>query len=225
MTLPTFEGTSASGTLVGQLARPAMIVGTLSVSSGPASDPSKPLSEQYSRVITSIVQTNAGVPIQPSEEPAESSRRTAESIAELRRVSGLTWEQLAGLFGTSRRALHFWASGKPMADKNEAHLVAVLEVVRQADRGSARVNRRLLAHASADGTTALVLLAEHEYKRAKALLGTGSGRPAKKRVTSGRLSARAPVAPADLVGALQDRVHEEPGRVHAAKRVRVRGDS
>ena len=33
------------------------------------------------------------------------------AIAELRRVSGLTWDQLARLVGVSRRTLHFWASG------------------------------------------------------------------------------------------------------------------
>lgn len=66
------------------------------------------------------------------------------AIAELRRRSGLTWDQLARLFNVSRRALHFWASGKPMTPSNEEHLQRVLSALRKIDRGSASANRSIL---------------------------------------------------------------------------------
>ena len=60
---------------------------------------------------------------------------TRKAVSELRRISGLTWEQLAGLFGVSRRAVHFWASGKPLNATNHQRLMRVLDVVRGADVG------------------------------------------------------------------------------------------
>ena len=41
--------------------------------------------------------------------PAES---TAEAIMEIRRRSGLTWQELGDLFDVSRRSIHHWANGK-----------------------------------------------------------------------------------------------------------------
>ena len=80
-------------------------------------------------------------------------------IGELRRLSGLTWDQLARLFGVSRRSVHFWASGKPMAPSNEEHLRRLLAVVRKVDRGSARANRAILLGADEDGISLFDLLA------------------------------------------------------------------
>src|SRR4030065_864926 len=39
---------------------------------------------------------------------------TANAIAEIRRLTGLTWGQIAEIFDVSRRTIHFWASGKPL---------------------------------------------------------------------------------------------------------------
>ena len=50
-------------------------------------------------------QTNTGLQI-------PKSQSTGTSIMELRRLSGLTTDQLARIFNVDRRSLHFWASGK-----------------------------------------------------------------------------------------------------------------
>ena len=81
----------------------------------------------YSR--SSGGQTTAGAPVPLVAAPA------GAVIGELRRLSGLTWDQLARLLGVSRRSVHFWASGKPMAQSNEEHLRRLLAVVRKVDRG------------------------------------------------------------------------------------------
>ena len=80
---------------------------------------------------------------------ATASDVTSRAVSELRRISGLTWEQLGQLFGVSRRSVHFWASGRAMNAANEQHLLKVLDIVRQADRGDARSNRAALLTVSA----------------------------------------------------------------------------
>ncbi len=37
-------------------------------------------------------------------------------ICEVRRLSGLTWKQMAGIFGVTSRSVHFWVSGRPMSE-------------------------------------------------------------------------------------------------------------
>jgi len=68
----------------------------------------------------------------------------SKAIHELHFKSGLTWDQLARLFGVNRRSVHFWASGKPLATRHEEKLFHLLTLIRTIDRGSARINRTLL---------------------------------------------------------------------------------
>ena len=150
-----------------------------------------------------------------------SSEFTSDAIAELRRTSGLTWDQLGRLFGVSRRSVHFWASGKPMNAANEQHLLQVLDVVRRADRGDARSNRAVLFEVSENGTP-FDLLASKRFDEAGALLGRGPGR---RRLTLRPLDAkaaaeRAPLPPEALIDAMNDRIHRDVGRVRLARTVR-----
>ena len=149
-------------------------------------------------------------------------RQSADSaIMELRRLTGLTWEQLAGLFGASRRSLHFWASGKPMNKKNEEHLYRLLAAIQISDRGSASENRKLLVSAH-DGIIPLDLLVEGKYEDFTMLVGQGSGH---RQISLTPLSveaqaARKPLSPEMLVDAQQDRIHRDIGRGRAAQTVR-----
>lgn len=70
--------------------------------------------------------------------------KPSKAIHELHFKSGLTWDQLARLFGVNRRSVHFWASGKPLATRHEEKLFHLLTLIRTIDRGSARINRTLL---------------------------------------------------------------------------------
>lgn len=166
---------------------------------------------------SSIQQTNAGSPV-------AAAGQAGAGIAELRRLSGLTWEQLARLFKLSRRALHFWASGKPMASVNEEHLQHLLVAIRQVDHGSAGENRRALLAAQSDGPTPLDLLAEGQYDDAIALLGTRTAiaRVASPKSSAVFVAARAPRPPAELVDALQDRPHRSTGVARATRSTKVR---
>jgi len=158
-----------------------------------------------------IEQTTAGAVV-------SSTHPAGAAIGELRRVSGLTWEQLARLFGVSRRSLHFWASGKPMTPSNEEHLQRVLAVLRKVDRGSRSATRTALLGGREDGTIPFDLLAAGDYERVVLLLGLGgSSRLVPTKVSDESRAIRAPLPPEKLVGALQDRVHPASGRLLAAK--------
>ncbi len=159
---------------------------------------------------------------------AREPEATRKAISELRRISGLTWEQLGQLFEVSRRSLHFWASGKPLSCANEERLMRVLDIVREADRGSARSTRAILLAAS-DGLTPFSLLIAQRFEEARNRLGRGRSRPAPALadLSEKATAARKPLSPEELFDAKSERVHHEPGRARAARTVRNkrRGDS
>jgi DNA-binding transcriptional regulator YiaG len=152
-----------------------------------------------------------------------SEKRVDVAIGELRRFSGLTWEQLARLFSVSRRSLHFWASGKAMTPANEEHLQRLLAVVRKIDRGSASANREALLAVHDDDGLPFDWLIAGEYDRVVSLLGPGAAkRIALPKLSEEAAAARTPRPPDQLVGALQDRVHRETGVARPAKTARAR---
>lgn len=162
-------------------------------------------------------QTGAGIPLSMPDE-------VARDLTELRRRTGLTWEQLARLFNVSRRAVHFWASGKAMTADHEERLKRVIAVVRQMDRGSASENRAVLLSPDREGRLPFDLLAAGAYETARTLLGASPlrTRPMASPVNERVRDARRPQPPEVLAEALQDRVHEASGRLLGAKRLKAR---
>jgi len=155
--------------------------------------------------VISPPQTSAGA-------SANESSTANGALSELRRLSGLSWEQLARIMGVSRRSLHFWASGKPMARTNEEHLQRVLGVVRSIDRGSASANRTALLASMDPEMIGVDLLAAHQYDRVISLAS---------RMSASARSVRTPRPPAELVGALHDTVHRDLGPGRPARSVRT----
>jgi transcriptional regulator with XRE-family HTH domain len=155
-----------------------------------------------------LIQTNSGL-------RASRPRSASTELQELRRLSGLTWDQLARLFGVDRRSLHFWASGKPLSPHNEERLQRLLATIRKLDQGRATENRARLLGACVNGIIPFDLLVEGRFDEVLALLGPGSSR---SRVQAAPLSAEArltrkPPAPTALLGALQEPAHVEKGRL------------
>ena len=146
---------------------------------------------------------------------------TRKAISELRRISGLTWQQLGQLLGVSRRSVHYWASGKPLNAGNQERLMRVLDIVRAAYRGSARGTRAALLDAG-EGTTTLDMLAAQRFDDARSALGQGRARPvpALAALSAEAKAARKPLPPEELYDAKSERVHREPGRARAARSVR-----
>jgi transcriptional regulator with XRE-family HTH domain len=209
-----YGSTSASGPMLARQLREPVLVGIMLVGVGTSSAPALPTPIRAS--FGTHDHTTAGPSVVEIDD-------TDTRIAELRRRSGLTWEQLSRLFGVSRRSLHFWASGKTMTPANEEHLERLLAVFRRIDRGSPEANRAALFEAGADGRVPFDLLVARQYERVTASVDTANVAPAVSRRPSAQgLSTRTPQPPAQLVDALQDRVHIERRRVRAAASVKAR---
>ena len=147
--------------------------------------------------------------------PAES---TAEAIMEIRRRSGLTWEELGDLFDVSRRSVHHWANGKPVTASHDRMIHRMLAAVRHLDRGDQVSTRALLlAVDQGMGVSALDLL---KHGRFDEVMGRVAGAPALEshRVPLSRdaRDARRPQAPALLLGAEQERP-DVPARARAVR--------
>ncbi|MBK1646473.1 hypothetical protein CKO25_17845 [Thiocapsa imhoffii] len=154
-------------------------------------------------------------------ETPDDAEATRQAISELRRLSGLTWEQIGELFDVSRRSVHFWASGKPLNAGNEQRLMQALDVVRAADRGDARSTRAALFEVK-EGKTAFALLTTGRFEEARAILGVGTirPRPALAELTAASQASRMPPPPQDLIDAQYERVHRDRGQARAARTVR-----
>jgi transcriptional regulator with XRE-family HTH domain len=188
------------------------LVDTTSAKTSPAS---------WSGILLPLVQTSSGLRV-------SNARSTSSAILELRRLSGLTWEQLARLFGVDRRSLHFWANGKPLTPAHEERLQRLLATVRRFDRGRARENRALLLEARADGLIPFDLLVEGKFEQALALIAPAVHPTAMQRaapLSTEARTVRAPPPPSELVGALQDRVHTDKGRLLSVTPIRTKRGS
>ena len=195
-----------------------VVSGALSVSGTSSAEPTRLWEAPY---VHESEATASGLAWEPHAEATVDAETTRQAISELRRISGLTWEQLGELFDVSRRSVHFWASGKSLNAGNEQRLMQVLDVVRAADRGDARSTRAALFEVQ-DGTTPFAMLTEERFEEARAVLGAGAPRtrPALAKLSAAATAARKPLPPEDLVDAQHDRVHRDRGRARAARTVR-----
>ena len=166
----------------------------------------------------SVERTTAGPPGQIRFAPAES---TAEAILEIRRRSGLTWEEMSDLFDVSRRSIHHWASGKSVSARRERALRRALAAIRRLDRGDqAGTRARLLAVDHSTGLSVLDMMREGRFDEITAR--TEEARPpAPLRVPLSREAqkARRPPSPPFLLEAEQDRP-DIPARARAVRAVR-----
>ena len=171
----------------------------------------------YEKVFAAGGQTSSGLRV-------EAEQSAASVLMELRRLSGLTWEQLAHLCGASRRSLHFWASGKPLSPAHEERLSRLLAVMRRLDRGAAADNRNTLLEPVDGGGLLIDLLAAGRLDEALAIAGEGRGRtrPALTPLSRTAIAARAPQPPNELLGALQDRIGTKPKKSRPARSRKVR---
>ena len=87
---------------------------------------------RWASELAAAQQTNSG-PVASADQATPSA-----VIAELRRRSGLTWDELARLFGVARCSVHVWVSGKALNAANEERLGRLLGAFAQTDKNSHR---------------------------------------------------------------------------------------
>jgi transcriptional regulator with XRE-family HTH domain len=175
------------------------------------------------RPVRAIENRAKGVAVEPRFDGvgADPSSDTAKLIQDLRSRSGLTWDQLASIFGVDRRSIHFWSSGRPMNAANAERLARVLAVIGRIDKGDPSVTRAWLLTPTANGSVPLDLLRED---RGKELVGDGvvTARPTNRApaISPAAAGIRAPRPPATLLGANQEPLRGSAGRLINSTRLR-----
>ena len=146
------------------------------------------------------------------------------ALSKLRKLSGLTWEQLARLFNVSRRSLHFWASGQPISRFNEESLHRLLNALHYINRGSANTNRHILLNPCKNGQIPFDLLVAGRYEDVKNLLGYGNAPEQLQLVPidENERVLRKPQKPDELIDALYEPVHKDIGRSRSVRSAKIR---
>jgi DNA-binding transcriptional regulator YiaG len=177
----------------------------------------------HQELLAAVEMTTSGITL-PS---ASSPEATQKALGELRRLSGLTWEQLAKLFNVSRRSLHFWASGQPLSHFNEGQLNRLLGTIQYIDRGSASLNRSLLLKPDNNGNPLFDLLVAGKYVEFKQIAGAGNAlqRPELGALSEEERRMRMPLPPDVLANPLPDISYRQTGKSKPARAVRSRRNS
>ena len=174
--------------------------------------------------LLALAEMTGNVPLTANQDKKD-TQNTRQEINELKRLTGLTWEQIAQLFKVSRRTVHFWASGQRLNSSNEERLNSLLNTIKYINRGSASQNRHLLLKDTIDGKQRYFdLLINGQYQIVKDELATKN---VTKRIKANSLSKEAselrkPLSPDKLVDALQEPIHRSIGRSRTVKSVRSR---
>lgn len=151
------------------------------------------------------------------------SESPGRRIAEIKRLSGLTWEELAAVLGVSRRTLHLWVNGRPISAPNEVRLTRLFAAVRSIYRDTSAATRSaIMTPAGPENRIPLDLLTSGSFDDFIALVGLGRGqnlRPSLPLSASAR-AARTPVPPVDLLGAQQNSLAARPRSFVSGKTVK-----
>lgn len=210
------SGTSAVGNMRSGPWHTALVLAVgvgLGTSASPASAPSwsTPASIQLTRLSTRETRGGEHESVPTSVAAVAVRADQARYVMELRRVSGLTWDQMARLFDVSRRTLHFWASGNPMLPTHEERLVRVLATVRRMDQGSAVATRRVLMSITTSNELPFDLLAAGRYSELALHVGAGklTKRPTLTPLSEQAREARRPISPSIAADALHGSAHRD----------------
>jgi transcriptional regulator with XRE-family HTH domain len=149
------------------------------------------------------------------------AQTTAEAVLEIRRRSGLTWEELSDLFDVSRRSVHHWASGNVVSAKHERIIRQMLTAIRHLDRGNVAGTRAMLLTTDALGVSALDLLKVGLYEEATQRAEPRTiSEQRRMPLSQAAQDARRPPAPRLLLGAAHEPA-DIPAKARVARAARV----
>lgn len=77
----------------------------------------------------------------------------AKSVRSLRQRSGLTWDELARIFGVTRRTLYNWSIGGQVSAANAQAIAEVIRSLHEIDSGDPKVTRSRLLAPTENGAT------------------------------------------------------------------------
>ncbi len=149
------------------------------------------------------------------------AQTTAEAVLEIRRRSGLTWEELSELFDVSRRSVHHWASGKIVSAKHQRNTRRMLTAIRHLDRGNVAGTRAMLLTTDSFGVSPLDLLKVGSYEEAMSRVEPRTiSEQQRMPLSQAAQDARRPPVPGLLLGADQEPV-DIPTKARMARVARV----
>jgi hypothetical protein len=133
-------------------------------------------------------------------------------ISEAKRISGLTWQELADVMRASRRTIHLWANGRPINSINQGRLSYLVATLRAIDRGTGRETRDALLGPISGRRLPFDLLVDGKFDEVIAILGSGGRRQGAIAPLSAeaRKARRPTVSPIETMEALQDEVSFAP---------------
>lgn len=138
----------------------------------------------------------------------------AQRISDIRLHTGLTWEQVARLFGVSRRTVHLWASGSAMSSEHEEHLHRVFSVIEGSGLFEIHGSRAaILFTAGSGGSCPFDMLVSGQYEEAARELRLRAPpvhRPQRRIPDASVFLERRPLSPAVLLSSLPDSGPPEP---------------
>lgn len=141
-------------------------------------------------------------------------------IMELRRRGGMTWDELASMFGVDRHTILSWASGRPLSEATALHVEGVLAVLRLVDRGDPAVTRAWLHSPDARGLLPDDLLREGRFHEVVTPVPSPP-QPRPPPLSAAARAARQPPPPATLLRANWDRIHVPAAEVIASIPLKV----
>jgi transcriptional regulator with XRE-family HTH domain len=97
------------------------------------------------------VLTAQGQPV--GDEEGATLPELAKSVRSLRQRSGLTWDELARIFGVTRRTLYNWSIGGQVSAANARAIADVIGSLHEIDAGDPRVTRSRLLAPTENGAT------------------------------------------------------------------------
>jgi transcriptional regulator with XRE-family HTH domain len=152
----------------------------------------------------------------------------AQRISDIRLHTGLTWEQVARLFGVSRRTVHLWASGSAMSSEHEEHLHRVFSAIESSGLFEVHGSRAaILFTAGSGGSCPFDMLVSGRYEEAARELRLRAPPvhgPQRRVPDASVFQERRPLSPAVLMSGLPDSGPPEPRRTARPQVRRVKRD-
>ncbi|WP_245364229.1 hypothetical protein [Sinorhizobium americanum] len=147
-------------------------------------------------------------------------------LAEVKRITGFSWEKIGGLVSCSRQTVYNWTQGEAIKPENVKQVVALHETITHIDRGSQSETAALLA-TSFGGRTIFDMITAGEFATARRLAGKGVGRPTARwtpteRASSGRLDHWTDRIAADAPEPADGGAGFDPGKPVKKAKLRIR---
>lgn len=153
---------------------------------------------------------------------SETTDGNRAALMGLRRSTGLSWDQLARLFGVGRRSVHHWASGRPMSLAHEELLYRLNAVIQRVEGLGASETRRLLLAPAANGSIPFALMEEGRLSEAAELMRSAfTRRETVQHPPRAAAPSVKPGPPASMITDPRSLPYDEPATARAVKVRRV----